>query len=321
MIDEQNNLISVIFLIPQDSVFAGEAKTRRALETLMNQSYENVEIIIVNSVPEFVDLLEEFTSTECSRSITLVEKYEASGPELMFAGLSKAKGEYVCWIENNDMLSSHALEMHMTYASKHSADISIIDYTNPPDTEDRLTVLSHKDSMVKRLVLNKLTCRIYGNIYRRVFFYNLQTADIFENFFELSLKLAMLQNRTVVMYRNDLYLPHPEYGASGEHEELELLEKKAADIAERYKSYIKKGLIEDKNLELSTDMIRLALELYIKSYKEYPEIAEHSVKILKIRATSKYDWDNLLRRLILQDSVFKRVAITAYEISGTNRNI
>ena len=79
----------------------------KTLESIKNQSYENIEIIIVDdkSTDNSVEKIKEFAIQNPDISIKLFEHIENKGQmAAMQTGLLQAKGQFICFIDSDDIL-------------------------------------------------------------------------------------------------------------------------------------------------------------------------------------------------------------------------
>lgn len=79
----------------------------KTLESIKNQSYENIEIIIVddNSEDDSVAKVKEFIQQNSQIQMILIEQSENNGQMASIqAGLAQCKGQFVCFIDSDDIL-------------------------------------------------------------------------------------------------------------------------------------------------------------------------------------------------------------------------
>ena len=93
----------------------------RTLNSLLNQSYKNIEIILVNDCGEDVqDIVNEFNDTRI--------KYFSNKKNLGLAGtrntaLGKSNGDYICLLDDDDVYLNYAIEFRMYMMKKLDAEI------------------------------------------------------------------------------------------------------------------------------------------------------------------------------------------------------
>ncbi len=114
------NKISVI--VP---VFNQELFIRRCLDSLANQTYKNMEIIIVNdgSTDNSAKICDEYKSKD--GRFTVIHKENEGVGAARNDGLLIATGEYIFFVDSDDYLIRDALEILCIKAAKSDADITI----------------------------------------------------------------------------------------------------------------------------------------------------------------------------------------------------
>lgn len=79
----------------------------KTLESIKNQSYENIEIIVVDdkSTDNSVEKIKEFAKNNINLSLKFIEHSENKGQmAAMQTGLSYANGQFTCFIDSDDIL-------------------------------------------------------------------------------------------------------------------------------------------------------------------------------------------------------------------------
>lgn len=120
---EKQELISVI--VP---VFNTAKYLTSCLESLMHQSYENLEIILVNdgSTDNSGNICKEYSKKD-SRFILIEQKNKGLGMARNI-GLEKARGQYVCFVDSDDFVHEKYVEILYRNLLSHDADISMCGY-------------------------------------------------------------------------------------------------------------------------------------------------------------------------------------------------
>lgn len=98
------------------------------LESILNQSNQDYEIICVNDGS--TDLSGEIVKNyqkNYSEKIVYVEQENLGLSAARNAGIAVAKGEYICFVDSDDMLTDNALEVLMS-TIKMNPDVQIINY-------------------------------------------------------------------------------------------------------------------------------------------------------------------------------------------------
>ncbi len=106
-------------------VYNVEYYIAQCLESILNQSFKDLEIICVNdgSTDNSLSVLQDYKA-KYGRIIIIDKKNEGSGIARN-AGLSIAKGEYVYYVDGDDWIEDNALEKIIVKADKLNTDILI----------------------------------------------------------------------------------------------------------------------------------------------------------------------------------------------------
>lgn len=122
MIDEKQPLISII--VP---CYNTENYIEQCLDSLIHQSYKNLEIILVNdgSTDDTDAKIQPYLSDDRIRYI-IQENKGLSGARN--TGLDIMKGEYVCFVDSDDFLHKDYVKTLYENLIKTDADISICDF-------------------------------------------------------------------------------------------------------------------------------------------------------------------------------------------------
>ena len=92
----------------------------QALDSLVNQTYEDMEIIVVNDgSTQYTELIEPYLSR-----IRYIEKENGGTASALNMGIAKAKGEYFAWLSSDDLFVSSKVEKQMQFMKSRKAFIS-----------------------------------------------------------------------------------------------------------------------------------------------------------------------------------------------------
>ncbi|MCQ2085799.1 MAG: glycosyltransferase, partial [archaeon] len=100
-------MVKISVIIP---VYNVENYLRESLDSLMNQSFEDAEFIMVNdgSKDSSPDICREYTEKD-SRFI-LIDQPNGGPAKARNTGIDAAKGEYICFMDSDDLLAEEALQ-------------------------------------------------------------------------------------------------------------------------------------------------------------------------------------------------------------------
>lgn len=123
MIDS-SNMISVI--VP---FYNAEKTIEECIQSVLNQTYTNFELILVDdgSSDNSDKIINEIIKQD-SR-IVLYKKNNGGVSSARNLGISKAKGEYIIFIDSDDQIHYQALEILMSVMKKNDTDLVVYKYT------------------------------------------------------------------------------------------------------------------------------------------------------------------------------------------------
>ncbi len=116
-------LVSII--IP---VYNVEKYLHKCLESLVQQTYERLEIVCVNdgSKDGSLQIVEEFAAKD--GRIVVIDQENQGGSHARNNGMAVAKGDYLYFCDSDDYLELNAIEQMVLAASEHNAEIVIGNY-------------------------------------------------------------------------------------------------------------------------------------------------------------------------------------------------
>ncbi len=121
----QDKLISVI--VP---VFNAEKYVNRCIDSILNQTYENLEVILVNdgSSDGSIKICEKWQKLD-SR-VKLISQENAGVSAARNKGIETATGDYVSFVDNDDWLRPEMYKNLVKQATKDNADLTFCKFIN-----------------------------------------------------------------------------------------------------------------------------------------------------------------------------------------------
>ena len=118
-----NRLVSIIVPIYNVEKFLEEC-----IQSIINQTYKKIEIILVNdgSTDNSYDICLKYQKKD--NRIHVINKINGGLSSARNTGLSKARGEYVVFIDSDDFIDSAMIEILVDLIEKESADIVCCNY-------------------------------------------------------------------------------------------------------------------------------------------------------------------------------------------------
>lgn len=98
---------------------------KRCLDSLVNQSYPNLEILVVNdgSTDETVSIIREYNA-----KVTLLNKENGGVASARNFGMQRASGEFILFVDSDDYLDTDCVEQIMQIQRSYDADIVRFSY-------------------------------------------------------------------------------------------------------------------------------------------------------------------------------------------------
>lgn len=98
-----------------------------SIDSVLNQSFGNIEIIVVDDCS--LDDTYSFLDNKYADSIVLIRSDENRGPGgARNIGLRKAKGDYILFLDSDDVILYNCIEVMVTSAIKSCSDLLLCDY-------------------------------------------------------------------------------------------------------------------------------------------------------------------------------------------------
>lgn len=149
--------------------YNAEQTIGRCIESLVNQSLKDIEIILVDngSIDTTYSIMEKYSRQYPARIVLLsAEKYENSyGPgEARNIGLKVAKGTYISFVDSDDWIDSLLLNTIYQYMVQVDADIAIFgvkdEYSNSICSSVRY---EYEYNEIDRIYALNMLCRLNNN--------------------------------------------------------------------------------------------------------------------------------------------------------------
>lgn len=160
MIQENKNKVTII--VP---VYNAEKHIGKCLESILNQTYKNISIIVIND-----------GSKDNSQSI--IEKYKMKYPNIILinqenSGVSKTRNKaiklvntkYVMFIDNDDFIDIDYVQKHLEIAENEDCDVVISGYRRPNEKGKTIKKMKLKDEEWSKFMIFAPWAKIYKTEY------------------------------------------------------------------------------------------------------------------------------------------------------------
>jgi glycosyltransferase involved in cell wall biosynthesis len=166
-----SSLISII--VP---VYKTEPYLRKCLNSIINQTYKNLEIILVDdgSPDDCGEICDEYAALNARVKVIHQENRGLSAARN--AGLKIATGEYIGFTDSDDWIANDMFETLYRGALEHRADITICGYylvkgNKYREVREEHTVLYGREDALHHLLLDKtITNHAWNKLYKRDLF-------------------------------------------------------------------------------------------------------------------------------------------------------
>lgn len=170
------NLISII--IP---VYNVEKYVRKCVESVIDQSYKNIEIIIIDdgTKDNSGKICDEYA--EKDTRITVIHKINEGVSKARNVGIEKANGKYITFVDADDFIDKDYIKKLYDQCIASNADLSICG-TKDIDSNENILKVSKKyrniinsEEAMKELLNEKYyTCVVWAKMYKKELFKDIQ---------------------------------------------------------------------------------------------------------------------------------------------------
>lgn len=141
----------VSIIIP---IYNSEKYLTRCIESIISQSYNNIEIIIVDdgSTDKSLNIANKYAKTD--KRIIIISKEHAGVSDSRNIGIMHATGKYITFVDNDDWLEENAIELMLNKMKEINCDVLRCNYYR--NYSDNTQIIGCKYSeKIKNKVLNK----------------------------------------------------------------------------------------------------------------------------------------------------------------------
>ncbi|GAL67061.1 beta-1,3-glucosyltransferase [Jejuia pallidilutea] len=166
MINIMNFKVSVV--VP---VYNVEKYLHRCVDSLLKQSYKNLEIILINdgSLDSSGEICDELAKKD--HRIKVVHQKNGGLSAARNTGLNHVTGDYISFIDSDDWIEQSMYEEMLYYAYNHNLDIIECDIQSTMDPEKKAKekfIIENKEQNALRIIENQ-----FFSVCRRIYRYNL----------------------------------------------------------------------------------------------------------------------------------------------------
>ena len=273
-------------------VYNSEKDLRKCIDSLLNQTFQDIEIILVNdgSSDSSQSIIDEYKALhpDMIKSITQTNQGQAAARN---HGLELAEGEYIFFVDSDDYVDVTACEKAYCFAKANDLDIVCFDYWLEDENTQELTYCKHVsvecDDVVTEYFLND-TSPCNKLISKKLLFEN--DLRFLENYIYEDLELIP----RLALYTDKIgYLQEPLYFYIIHQGSTMRQKKYTPKLASIYfvMESLKKSFSDPKYAQVIEYLyIEHLLHLAVYRYLDYEEGSEDIKKIAKIMKDSFPKW-------------------------------
>ncbi len=198
------HLISIV--IP---VYNSEQYLSNCLESIINQTYKNLEIILVNdgSTDNSLDILKEYQKIDKRIKIINTENHGVS--HARNTGIKNTKGEYISFVDSDDTIEIDTIETLYNDLIDSKADLvqcnNLINEYQYFYTYENIKIDGKKEVYEKFLNEN-ICCTVWGKLFKRKLFNNVSFNEIYHNHEDELFLFDIIKNcKTVFLEKRHMY--------------------------------------------------------------------------------------------------------------------
>ncbi len=171
-------LISIIIPLYNSEGFIG-----KCIQSLLNQTYTNCEIIVVDdaSTDNSLKVVQDLAKQDARVKVFFGKKYSGVSAVRNF-GLENASGEYVCFVDSDDYVSKYYLESLITSLQDTGADVSCVGVARVNESQKKnldkafntndykVSTFNKVEAMELLFTGRKIRMNIWNKIFKKEFF-------------------------------------------------------------------------------------------------------------------------------------------------------
>ena len=155
-------------------IYNCEKYLKRCLESIINQTYNNLEIILLNdgSSDNSLKIIKEYKKKD--NRIIVIDKKNTGVSDTRNIGIQKASGKYICFCDSDDVLELKYIEiMHKTIKEKNvdlvKCNYKVIDENNKFISSGNVSDICYKylnknkirDNIIPKCLIGEIPCFSY----------------------------------------------------------------------------------------------------------------------------------------------------------------
>ncbi len=130
-------------------VYNAEKTLKRCLASLINQSYENIEIVCVNdgSSDSSLKILNEYHDKD-NRIVVIDNDKNRGCSYTKNRGIDNSTGEFICFVDSDDYVENNMIYELVKFQKKNNLDLVKCHYNNYEDGKLKNTILNYQEEKI-----------------------------------------------------------------------------------------------------------------------------------------------------------------------------
>lgn len=151
-------------------VYKVEKYLERCVNSVLNQTYENIEIILVDDgSPDNCPALCDEIAAKNNR-VSVVHKENGGLSSARLAGFEVASGTFVLFVDSDDYIANNMIEKLVNAIEQNNADLAICGYTTVVGQQSTTKLLDYQESLIdgKENVRDNYILPLIGRSYNKI---------------------------------------------------------------------------------------------------------------------------------------------------------
>lgn len=255
-------------------VYNSEKYLTRCLNSVINQSYKNIEIIIINdaSTDNSQNIINTYKEKD-ARIISLINKKNRSHAFSRNTGLDISTGDFITFVDSDDWIENNMYEEMMEVLIKNNADIIECNAKIIQNNSTNLFIKSLKADFKKNNIqIDKYILNLYKNKMCNALWNKIYKTEIIKNN-NIKFKNDKIMMSTDLLFNLEA-IPHS---------------KNIVTIDKPFYNYvIRQGSVSHKNDTVTIEKINNFIESYYKNNNNYSKKSFFNFSIILIPFIKTY---------------------------------
>lgn len=275
-------------------IYNVEKYLKECIESIINQTYKNLEIILVNDGSTDNSLLIAENFSKQDERIKLYSKPNGGLSDARNFGIDKATGDYIGFVDSDDKIFPEMFSVLHKLIKKNDADISMVDFvrSNEKIKNNFLDTKVYGKEVFDKIMLDEICSHVWDKLFKKELFENIKfpVGMHFEDLailYKITYKINkfVLSNQQLYWYRVD------NVNSITQNKKNDNFNAKC--IAKIYRE--KTNFSFEENLNIKYDVLKMAIKYNTDIYRVLrKEKNEHSELDLIKKFISVY-YKNIMR--------------------------